>query len=167
MNQDLEEWIDIETNGPEHYQVSNLGRIRSVCITVIRPFVNRKTGIPRVNLYLRGKIFPVRIDEIVAGYFLDEKEDFHTDVIHIDGDKMNCHPSNLKWGVELKTKELKSHQALSCAHNRLNAILEVHGVDKEEYLESLSSTNWIHLTANFPNRFGKKQIKDMIAEQAE
>lgn len=99
-------WKDI-TEYEGFYQVSNLGRIKSVERTVIdkrgvkqsfkekilKPVFNH--GYHRVTLTKNGECRIVRIHRIVAQEFLG----FHDELIvnHIDEDKTNNAVSNLEW----------------------------------------------------------------------
>lgn len=88
----IEEWRDIR--GYEGlYQVSNLGRIKSIPRErtkggILKPLKDR-TGYLSVNLYKNGKIKRCKIHRLVANNFLE--------VNHKDGNKLNNNLSNLEY----------------------------------------------------------------------
>lgn len=105
-----EEWRDIQ--GYEGcYQVSNLGRVRSLDRFVetsrTKPFtVHGKilcaesvNGKCRVGLREDGKkTVHLHVEKLVAEAFVDN-QDGYPDVIHVDGDVSNNNADNLAWGV--------------------------------------------------------------------
>ncbi len=109
-----EEWRDVV--GYEGcYQVSNLGRVRSLDRYIYsnrtRPFLihgkliscEQPNGKKRVALRMRRNdkqvIERVYVDELVARAFVKNTND-GPDVIHIDGNVSNCQASNLAWGTK-------------------------------------------------------------------
>ena len=95
-----EEWRDIQ--GYEgHYQVSNLGKVRSV---KREPFVLKgdlqQNGYRRVYLWLNGRKKNLLVHRLVAETFI-ENPDEYTDVNHLDEDKTNNHVDNLEWCTHL------------------------------------------------------------------
>ena len=105
MSKDNEVWKDIK--GYEGlYQVSNLGKIRSLrCWTgriylvrnkILNPSRNQK-GYLQVQLCKNGKRKQCLVHRVVAEIFIphfDEKQDI---VNHIDGNKLNNIVENLEW----------------------------------------------------------------------
>lgn len=97
-----EEWRDIP--GYEgRYQVSNLGRVRSVdhYVTrlvkgrVLRPRI-RKEGYPIVTISGKG---PVDIHLLVASAFIGKRER-GMQVRHLNGDKLDARAENLAYGTQ-------------------------------------------------------------------
>lgn len=110
MKNQKEEFRDIP-NYEGLYQVSDLGRVKSLSRTVWIPsrscyktikgrFLtksDRGNGYLRVCLCLNGKEKTKHVHQLVAIAFLNHKPDgFNIVVDHIDGDKHNNHLSNLQ-----------------------------------------------------------------------
>lgn len=103
-----EEWRDIR--GYEGiYQVSNLGRVRSLdrycaglngCRIVhrgkIRAQSTQKSGYKFLSLQVGGKVKTLRVHRLVAEAFVDNPHNY-PEVNHIDEDKSNNAASNLEW----------------------------------------------------------------------
>ena len=97
-------WKDI-VNYEGFYQVSNLGRIKSLNRTtsngskiksVILKGCKSTSGYDLVCLHLEGKSKTVYIHRMVVEHFKDKKEGLY-EVDHIDGVKNNNSASNLEW----------------------------------------------------------------------
>lgn len=90
-------WKDIE--GYEGlYQVSNLGRIKSLK-NKLKPFKKYsvgKVGYPYIALWKDNKQVLLYIHRLVATYFISNFEDKKY-VNHINGDKLDFSVSNLEW----------------------------------------------------------------------
>ena len=104
---EVEKWKTIEWN--PNYQVSNLGRVKSIerkvkhrnsYITlrekILKPFKN-KDGYLRVNLLEDGKIRHFSIHRLVASAFVQNESLFNTEINHLDENKENNCASNLEW----------------------------------------------------------------------
>lgn len=97
-----EEWKTID--GAEHYEVSNLGRVRRSLGApktvntyngkILRP--DCATGYDRVTLRMGRKLIRALIHRLVARAFLPEARKF-AHVNHIDGIKTNNRVDNLEW----------------------------------------------------------------------
>lgn len=105
-------WKDIE--GYEgKYQVSNLGRVRSLDRKignyfrqgkVLKPCVTRN-GYLQVYLYNKNSIMkPRRIHRLVANAFIPKPKD-KLEVNHIDGNKNNNNMENLEWCTSSENKK--------------------------------------------------------------
>ena len=96
-----EEWRDIK--GYEGlYQVSNLGRVRSLncrghkgCIGILTPRLDGK-GYEMVALYKEGKARNTKVHRLVAQAFIPNPNN-HPQVNHKDEDKTNNNVDNLEW----------------------------------------------------------------------
>lgn len=92
-------WRKIE--GFEKYEVSNLGRVRSLNYrktkeTKILKLCKDKKGYLKVNLYKSSKHSSKRVHRLVATAFIPNLDN-KTQVNHIDGNKQNNTVSNLEW----------------------------------------------------------------------
>ena len=105
--EEYEVWRDIK--GYEgHYQVSNLGRVRSLDREVplgkttkkikgkIRKQVLHKLGYPTLNLSKNKEVKGYLVHRLVALHFVDNVNEY-PEVNHIDGDKTNNIHTNLEW----------------------------------------------------------------------
>lgn len=151
----IEEWRNIKGVHSD-YLVSNTGRVKSVNkkwskrdIKIVKPFLN--TGYNRVaiknNIGDRKKYL---VHRLVAMAFLSKK-DHHTQVNHIDGDKLNNNLNNLEWVTSSENiKHAIKNGLLSHKHNegsknhmsRLDdiqvlTIRTMHDSDLKDYAESL------------------------------
>lgn len=114
------------------YEVSNLGRIRSVERTVFRkdgttlhykgkilhPYIGKK-GYPVIGLSKNGRAKTYQLHRIVAKCFIpaEEEKDF---INHKDGDKANCAAENLEW-VTSSENVLHAYRVLCRRPPRLGA----------------------------------------------
>jgi len=97
-----EVWKDIQ-GFEELYQISNLGRVKS-----LKKSMNRKnsililknkttpTGYIYVNIYKNKKCYTKYIHRLVAQYFIFNSNEYN-EVNHIDGVKNNNSINNLEW----------------------------------------------------------------------
>lgn len=94
----MEKWKDIE--GFEGlYQVSNMGRVRSVFREGTKGGIIKQFVIDRyykVHLYKNGKQTNFYTHRLVAQAFVINR-DSKPEINHIDGDKLNNKASNLEW----------------------------------------------------------------------
>ena len=96
-----EEWRDIE--GYEGlYQISNLGRVRSLncrghkgCIGILTPRLDGK-GYEMVALYKEGKARNTKVHRLVAQAFIPNPNNY-PQVNHKDENKTNNDVKNLEW----------------------------------------------------------------------
>jgi hypothetical protein len=104
-----EEEIWKPIKGYEHYEISNLVRIRK--ISYLRPYYSKKTIYPAVQFAAtdghgerkprssgRGKYKKCFIHRLLAEAFIDNPEN-KSQVNHKDGDKLNYKLDNLEWAT--------------------------------------------------------------------
>ena len=95
---DGEEWKPIVDY--ENYHVSTYGRVKS--FKGDTPIIRKpklKNGYLSVGLNIDGKQKWVNIHQLVARAFIPNVEN-KPQVNHIDGQKLNCHVSNLEWATQ-------------------------------------------------------------------
>lgn len=92
-------WRDIK-DYEGHYQVSNLGNVRSIKsnkIKILKPFKNTaRAGYLEVYLRLPGSKKTFKVHRLVAQAFIPNPNNL-SDINHIDEDKENNSVSNLEW----------------------------------------------------------------------
>jgi len=93
-------WKPIEwTEGG--YEVSNLGRVRSMkqyygVIARIMPATIQKKGYKAVMFHINGKAKCTKVHRLVAEAFIPNPDNLPC-INHIDGNKLNNQASNLEW----------------------------------------------------------------------
>jgi hypothetical protein len=87
-------WIIIKNF--ENYQVSNLGRIKSIKKNIILKSGKDKHGYLHVSLYENKKSYTKNIHIIVGRTFIPNPNNL-PELNHIDGNKENCATFNLEW----------------------------------------------------------------------
>ena len=100
---DKEVWKDIE--GYEgKYQISNIGRVRSLISSkgtpykipkILKIFLNDR-GYSVLGLHKKGEFKQFRVHRLVAKAFIPNPEN-KQEVNHIDGNKQNNRADNLEW----------------------------------------------------------------------
>lgn len=134
----VEIWKDIE--GYEGlYQVSNLGRVKSLeryrknhnklqkIEEKIKKTRQDKQGYLLVDLYKNNKIKTVRVHRLVAKAFIENIDNKET-VNHIDGNKHNNRIDNLEWctfkeqNKHLYLNELKPKESIDKAIKAMNKV---------------------------------------------
>jgi hypothetical protein len=113
----IEEWrpVTVADLG-DFYEVSNLGRVRSLdrlrmgpgglqrCDgKILRPRIN-KVGYPQVNLFREGRCKTINVHRLVALAFVPNPNRFPV-VNHIDGVKANPVAVNLEWTTDRLNKQ--------------------------------------------------------------
>lgn len=91
-----EEWKDI-TGYEGIYQVSSLGRVKSLVRKKILPVHNTSNGYFQVHLYRDGKAKYAYVHRLVADAFCDHGNQSQIEVNHIDGNRKNNIAVNLEW----------------------------------------------------------------------
>jgi hypothetical protein len=98
----IEEWRPV-TIAPGRYEVSNMGRVRSVGLNGRQPrdkSVFLVQGYPKVTLYPAvGQRAMLSVHRLVALAFLGPQPDEKSVVRHLDGNPKNNVTANLAWGT--------------------------------------------------------------------
>lgn len=132
-----EEWRDIP-NYEGYYQISNLGRVKSLDREIInvngKIFLRKgkvkaqmidKGGCKRVNLYKDGILKCCPVHRLVAKTFIPNPEN-KPEVNHIDGNKQNNSVYNLEWCTRSENQQhawnigLKENARKACSVNGKN-----------------------------------------------
>jgi len=123
-----EKWKPIE--GFDDYEVSDLGRVRSLKFGKIRmmSLCDRGDGYVMTNLTQDGKRSRPKIHKLVLEAFVGPS--FGLDAIHKDGDRKNNTLQNLRWGS-------KSANALDTVEHRTQR--RIRPVIRDDGLEFASS----------------------------
>jgi hypothetical protein len=123
-----EKWKDIK--GYEgYYEISNYGRVRSRYQILTNQINSHKFYL--VNLSVKGKGKSTRVHRLVAEAFIPKIEG-KNDVFHIDGNLLNNHVNNLKWGKKAKitikiAEEIRSiHKTKKISCRKLGEIYNLH-----------------------------------------
>jgi len=143
----IEIWKDIE-GYEDLYQVSNIGRVRSLdrdvpyrCGSfrhikgvIKKPYYNTVNGYVYVHLQKEGKDKSCSIHRLVASAFIPNP-DSKAEVNHIDFDKTNNHVENLEWtSPKENTGWNKTNERLVAAEQRRIAnSVEVNRVEVNQY----------------------------------
>lgn len=92
------------------YEVSSLGRVRSLYFTPPRPcrLGRDETGYPTIMLSKDGKRRPFTLHRLVCRAFHGEQPNpLHSEVAHLDGDKDNAGAANLRWVSKVENESHK------------------------------------------------------------
>lgn len=134
---EVEEWKDIK--GYEGlYQVSNLGRVRSIGYGKERILSSSNIchyGYIKVNLYKEGKKNTFKVHRLVAQAFIPNPNNL-PEVNHKDENKLNNHVSNLEWCTTQYNINYGTHNArMSKSKNKPILCVET-GVEYTSILEA-------------------------------
>lgn len=96
--------------GWPEYQVSDHGRVRRIarnhgarCGRVLKAWVS--LGYWYVQLWRGNRRYGVAVHRLVASAFLPPAGPGQTQVAHGDGNRLNCHTSNLRWATPVENAE--------------------------------------------------------------
>lgn len=106
----------------EAYRVTSFGRvINKKTNTLLKHRKNNSYA--SVRLYIDGRPKDIRIHRLVALNFIENPDIKNKNCVnHKDGNKMNCHMSNLEWATEKENAEHASEIGLlTVGENRKNA----------------------------------------------
>ena len=107
-------WARIE-GYEEHYQISNYGRVKSFKNgkeQILRPLWTPR-GYLKFSLCLNGKHRNFSVHVLVANAFIPNPDNL-PEINHLDGNKFNCHVSNL----ELSTRSGNNKHAFKTGLNK-------------------------------------------------
>lgn len=125
----MEIWAEIR-GYENHYEVSNLGRVRSIkSKPKILSQMLGKCPYYTVGLSLKGKVKVKYVHRLVAEAFIPVRES-RDQVNHIDGIKTNNNLSNLEW----VTRSENSHHALKLGLLKINEKHPHTKITKEDVL---------------------------------
>lgn len=131
----MEEWRDIP--GYEGwYQVSNLGRVRSmrrISPSIMSP--STYNGYHRVNLSNGGKYTTIHIHRLVAMVFLPNPYNY-PQVNHLDGNRQNNNINNLEW-CSRSQNQIHAYRVLGRARPRCRSVIQMD--DNENILNMFES----------------------------
>ena len=90
-----EEWKDVI--GYEGlYQISNLGRVKSIRKNIILRCSNTTTGYKKIELCVNGKVKTFKVHRLVGFAFIPNPEN-KPNINHKDGNPINNYIENLEW----------------------------------------------------------------------
>jgi hypothetical protein len=157
-------WITIKDF--ENYQVSNLGRIRSLYKNIVLKPQLSKNDYLHVILYKNKFKYTKTIHVIVAKTFIPNPLNL-PEVNHIDGNKNNCAVTNLEWSTKsdnakhayrigLKTAKGENNGQARLTNSEVIEIRELKGkLTQREIAQIYNVTrqliSCIHLNKNWKN----------------
>ncbi len=119
---DSEIWRDIP-DYEDHYQVSNLGNVKSLSRYVFKnggKFITKEKllskgcdagGYHHVGLCKNGKMKTIKVHRLVAICFIDNPNNYKP-VNHLDGNKQNNRVGNLEWNSDKQNVRHACHKGL-------------------------------------------------------
>ena len=144
----LEEWKKIEY-GEGRYEISNLGRVRSIYLTkppkILNTKVSKNNGYEMISFTFLGISKTFTIHSLVARAFIRDYDGNEEVVNHIDGNKLNNHISNL----EIIDRKGNLKHAMSTELQKTNHKIVYQGV---EYLSKTQMRRALHMGERVQNR---------------
>ena len=144
----LEEWKKIEY-GEGRYEISNLGRVRSIYLTkppkILNTKVSKNNGYEMISFTFLGISKTFTIHSLVAKVFIRDYDGKKEVVNHIDGNKLNNHISNL----EIIDRKGNLKHAMSTELQKTNHKIVYQGV---EYLSKTQMRRALHIGERVQNR---------------
>jgi hypothetical protein len=130
-----EEWIDCSTISLPDYFASSLGRIYSMKIGKILSGNLRPDGYLKVDIVQNGKSRKISVHKIICRTFHGESPNPSYTVDHIDRDKSNNLPNNLRWASRTEQNLNKDPYKFvtTVARIRYNKIIQIY--EEEDALE--------------------------------
>ena len=144
-------WKDIQ--GYEGlYQVSNLGRVKSLRRDKILAPKKNWDGYLRIQLWRNNKNVFVSIHRLVAQAFIDNLEN-KPFINHKDGDKQNNYVENLEWC----TQKENIYHAQKMGLSKTNGCKKVLCVELNKIFNSASeASRWLGFTGNVVHKAARK-----------
>lgn len=92
------------------YEISNMGRVKSLASGRVLGYVKNNLGYLRAELYKKGERTRFMIHRLVARSFIGAVRGYTTkEVNHIDGDKLNNFVKNLEWMTKSQNNAHRHH----------------------------------------------------------
>lgn len=136
----LTEWADVSLDGKaSHFQVNCAGRVYNTRRNRdITPYI--EDGRLMVSLYFRRGVYRTNVARLVAEAFVS-KPDFPpvdddvpwadaTHVMHLDGNRENCHYNNLVWRPLSICRQYMKELSKPPTENELEVLTRVVGSDE-------------------------------------
>lgn len=146
------------------YQVSNLGRVKSLPkkggwsqAKILRPRYDRN-GYNRVGLYKNGKSNEAKVHRLVATVFLGKAPEGKTTINHKDGNHSNNCVDNLEWASQLENNlhsiHILKNRYVPVARYSMDGhiIKEYESVTAAAQDVHAEKTNIVKACNGFPNR---------------
>lgn len=117
-----EQWRPVaEFHG--HYEVTDLGRIRSMRSVPARVLRTRPNpdGYLIVTVSIEGKRFTRKLHRLVCAAFHGSPSVLHKEAAHLDGNRDNARASNLRWVSKVENRSHRKAHGTECSGERHGA----------------------------------------------